>query len=532
MSATAATSSSSTTAAATATAGEQLDSLESPIADASTVLTSRNGEETRVTATSSLLSKRPNFAAYKCDVCDKYPIRGYRWECSDCEDFDMCNACQKQKKGNHSKNHVLVRFKVAPAAKTTKWRPSETQKEGPALSQRTLSRMQSTEGSKSAAALRSEVTRLKIPLPVKKVGSRKGELAMRLFETGVDTYEATTEILELEDGVPLSVERLFMMNALVQADLVRVSTLDALEDPADKRPSPPFKAAEVASVLCGMVGQFVHRDKHQFAWFSEPVSKDVPRYHEVVKEPMDLGTLLKSLESRVKRPSALEAQGPHALFAEVLHGLNLVWENATLFNPAQHPVHEEALRFRWMLSVVLVNACILWPALFDKYCGPGTSFPVKHVSYDDVKPKPVPRLISSSSSFTGSLAPDSTPLPAPPALGKPAAPAAPKSLDRPTLERVTSVGSTSASVGMKRLASPHTVQRTPDSVKREPSRTSQESASDVGPREPKSARAAASIIARQKRVLRSMRDEVKFLHERIDHVEAVLRPFTVSSDAA
>lgn len=41
-----------------------------------------------------------------CDICNQ-PIRGFRYKCMECVDYDLCTACER--KGNHP-GHVCMRI--------------------------------------------------------------------------------------------------------------------------------------------------------------------------------------------------------------------------------------------------------------------------------------------------------------------------------------------------------------------------------------------------------------------------------------
>jgi len=45
-----------------------------------------------------------------CDGCEKSPIRGFRFKCSVCKDYDLCESCEQQ--GKHSPTHPLIKMKV------------------------------------------------------------------------------------------------------------------------------------------------------------------------------------------------------------------------------------------------------------------------------------------------------------------------------------------------------------------------------------------------------------------------------------
>ena len=45
-----------------------------------------------------------------CDSCNTNPIRGVRWHCINCPDYDLCSTCETQ--GVHPKTHVFAKIKV------------------------------------------------------------------------------------------------------------------------------------------------------------------------------------------------------------------------------------------------------------------------------------------------------------------------------------------------------------------------------------------------------------------------------------
>lgn len=65
----------------------------------------------------------------------------------------------------------------------------------------------------------------------------------------------------------------------------------------------------------------------------DPVALGIPDYHDVIKRPMDLGTVARRLQS---------GQYPNA--GEVSFEVRLVVENAMTYNPQGHQVHQLAKR--------------------------------------------------------------------------------------------------------------------------------------------------------------------------------------------
>ncbi|KAE9963166.1 hypothetical protein BLS_009568 [Venturia inaequalis] len=45
-----------------------------------------------------------------CNACDTRPLRGTRWRCANCPDFDLCNDCHSV--GMHPKTHIFYEIKI------------------------------------------------------------------------------------------------------------------------------------------------------------------------------------------------------------------------------------------------------------------------------------------------------------------------------------------------------------------------------------------------------------------------------------
>ncbi|KAF2814776.1 uncharacterized protein BDZ99DRAFT_377553 [Mytilinidion resinicola] len=45
-----------------------------------------------------------------CDQCDAKPIRGIRWRCANCADFDLCSDCEAT--NNHNKTHIFYKIRI------------------------------------------------------------------------------------------------------------------------------------------------------------------------------------------------------------------------------------------------------------------------------------------------------------------------------------------------------------------------------------------------------------------------------------
>ncbi|KAI1465347.1 uncharacterized protein F4812DRAFT_438383 [Daldinia caldariorum] len=59
----------------------------------------------------------------QCNACGMVPIRGIRYRCANCADFDLCEVCESQ--GLHNKTHVFYKVKIpAPPFGTRHVQPS------------------------------------------------------------------------------------------------------------------------------------------------------------------------------------------------------------------------------------------------------------------------------------------------------------------------------------------------------------------------------------------------------------------------
>lgn len=57
-----------------------------------------------------------------CNGCDSKPIRGVRWHCANCADFDLCSDCEAT--NSHIKTHIFYKIRVpAPNLSITKQEP-------------------------------------------------------------------------------------------------------------------------------------------------------------------------------------------------------------------------------------------------------------------------------------------------------------------------------------------------------------------------------------------------------------------------
>ena len=72
------------------------------------------------------------------------------------------------------------------------------------------------------------------------------------------------------------------------------------------------------------------QQKHAY-WFLEPVPRDLPKYFDIIKSPMDLGTVKRNLEA-----------GKFKSNADFASDVRLVFANAMLYNDQSTEVHVDA----------------------------------------------------------------------------------------------------------------------------------------------------------------------------------------------
>mmetsp|Transcript_16695 Transcript_16695/g.33761 ORF Transcript_16695/g.33761 Transcript_16695/m.33761 type:complete len:1121 (+) Transcript_16695:152-3514(+) len=112
--------------------------------------------------------------------------------------------------------------------------------------------------------------------------------------------------------------------------------IPSLAEPRAKRQTSlpiRFRKAQLSKpmLLCFELIQLLKRHKYGPV-FSEPVPRTIPRYHDIIKHPMDLGTIENNL---------FEKEGYD--LDQFEDDVKLVWANAITFNPVSHPVNEMAV---------------------------------------------------------------------------------------------------------------------------------------------------------------------------------------------
>eukprot|EP00471_Norrisiella_sphaerica_P003348 CAMPEP_0184479620 /NCGR_PEP_ID=MMETSP0113_2-20130426/1274_1 /TAXON_ID=91329 /ORGANISM="Norrisiella sphaerica, Strain BC52" /LENGTH=1155 /DNA_ID=CAMNT_0026857741 /DNA_START=222 /DNA_END=3689 /DNA_ORIENTATION=- len=93
-----------------------------------------------------------------------------------------------------------------------------------------------------------------------------------------------------------------------------------------------FKKAQLQKPMLMCFELIMTLKRHKYGpTFAEPVPKSVEGYYDIIKEPMDLGTIENNIFE--KKDYNVE---------KFTKDLNLIWSNARKFNPPTHPVHEMA----------------------------------------------------------------------------------------------------------------------------------------------------------------------------------------------
>ncbi|KAI1431134.1 hypothetical protein GGR50DRAFT_681231 [Xylaria sp. CBS 124048] len=78
-----------------------------------------------------------------CNGCGMLPIRGIRYRCANCPDYDLCEMCESM--GSHNKTHVFYKVKVPVPSSTTRhvqapWYPGDPNVVSPALPRELLAK--------------------------------------------------------------------------------------------------------------------------------------------------------------------------------------------------------------------------------------------------------------------------------------------------------------------------------------------------------------------------------------------------------
>ena len=87
-------------------------------------------------------------------------------------------------------------------------------------------------------------------------------------------------------------------------------------------------------------GLLQNRNAYVFSRPVDPIRDGVPNYFEVVKRPMDLGTVKQKLAMNARRLDEPLAASMYRSPAEFKADMDLIWENCFLYNPPGYEVRD------------------------------------------------------------------------------------------------------------------------------------------------------------------------------------------------
>lgn len=91
-----------------------------------------------------------------------------------------------------------------------------------------------------------------------------------------------------------------------------------------------LEASEKGLLIAKQVIERVLKDKEAELVFGQPVDAvawGLPDYFDIIKKPMDLGTILQKLEA-----GGQKGRGSYLSVSQVLGDVNLIWENCYTYN--------------------------------------------------------------------------------------------------------------------------------------------------------------------------------------------------------
>ncbi|KAI0919683.1 hypothetical protein AcV5_001679 [Taiwanofungus camphoratus] len=154
-----------------------------------------------------------------------------------------------------------------------------------------------------------------------------------------DDYTQSSQNAGGGSGLKLILPSLKSVQALKGKKKHKNLTLAPVQDETVRRPTRPVKLKPLKEVLTKLIAQI--RKKDDYAFFLEPVDvTKVSGYTDVVKRPMDLGTMTTKVE-----------KGKYRSLEEFAEDLRLVTTNAKTFNLPGSIYHTEAERIEaWALE--------------------------------------------------------------------------------------------------------------------------------------------------------------------------------------
>jgi hypothetical protein len=119
------------------------------------------------------------------------------------------------------------------------------------------------------------------------------------------------------------------------------------------KPQKPGEGLKKCETLLNMLVR--HESAAPFLDPVDPVALNIPDYPEIVKEPMDLGTVRQKLADR-------EYSTPSDMIADI----RKIWENSLLYNPSHSPYHKMTTvmkdYFNKQWPIIIENPSELLPA--------------------------------------------------------------------------------------------------------------------------------------------------------------------------
>jgi len=100
---------------------------------------------------------------------------------------------------------------------------------------------------------------------------------------------------------------------------------------AEGRPWPVFSRSNILKVFETFINKLIELDQETGGFFSEPVPADIPDYDDIIKNPMDYGTMKEKL-----------LQGGYRSSQSIQRDFQLVISNCTQFNDSKAPIVKTA----------------------------------------------------------------------------------------------------------------------------------------------------------------------------------------------